>query len=92
VSVRLAAASAFVTALVVATVWLTDLSFGRAALLAPVLVIGLAAVAGLVVFWGRVGWDSLRNAQHPRLLLAAALAFVLLLVGLTLLGVQLPRE
>jgi hypothetical protein len=91
-SVRLAAASAFVTALVVATVWLTDLSFGRAALLAPVLVIGLAAVAGLVVFWGRVGWDSLRRARHPRLLAAAALAFVLLLVALTLLGVQLPRE
>jgi hypothetical protein len=91
-SVRLAAASAFVTALVVATVWLTDLSFGRAALLAPVLVIGLAAVAGLVVFWGRVGWDSLRRARHPRLVAAAALAFVLLLVALTLLGVQLPRE
>jgi len=92
VSTRLAAASAAVTALVVVTVWLTDLSFGRAALLAPVLVIGLAAVAGLLAFWGRVGWDSLSRARHPRLLLAAGLAFILLLVGLTLLGVQLPRE
>jgi hypothetical protein len=92
VSARLAAASAAVTALVVATVWLTDLSFGRAALLAPVLVIGLAAVAGLLAFWGRVGWDSLSRARHPRLLVAAGLAFILLLVGLTLLGVQLPRE
>jgi hypothetical protein len=92
VSARLAAASAAVTALVVITVWLTDLSFGRAALLAPVLVIGLAAVAGLLAFWGRVGWDSLSRARHPRLLLAAGLAFILLLVGLTLLGVQLPRE
>jgi hypothetical protein len=92
VSARLAAASAAVTALVVVTVWLTDLSFGRAALLAPVLVIGLAAVAGLVAFWGRVGWDSLSRARHPRLLVAAGLAFILLLVGLTLLGVQLPRE
>jgi hypothetical protein len=92
VSARLVAASAAVTALVVVTVWLTDLSFGRAALLAPVLVIGLAAVAGLVAFWGRVGWDSLSRARHPRLLVAAALAFILLLVGLTLLGVQLPRE
>jgi hypothetical protein len=91
-SARLAAASVFVTALVVVTVWLSDLSFGRAALLAPVLVIGLAAVAGLLVFWGRVGWDSLRRARHPRLLVAAAVAFILLLVGLTLLGVQLPRE
>jgi hypothetical protein len=92
VSVRLAAASAAVTALVVVTVWLTDLSFGRAALLAPVLVIGVAAVAGLLTFWGRVGWDSLRQSRHPRLLVTAALAFILLLVGLTLLGVQLPRE
>ena len=88
----MAIASVAVTTLVVVTVWLTDLSFGRAILLAPVLVIGLAAAAGLVVFWSRVGWESLRRARHPRLLIAATAAFVLLLVGLTLLGVQLPRE
>jgi len=92
VSARLVAASAAVTVLVVVTVWLTDLSFGRAALLAPVLVIGVAAVAGLLTFWGRVGWDSLSHSRHPRLVVAAAFAFILLLVGLTLLGVQLPRE
>lgn len=91
-SARLAAASVAVTVLVVVTVWLTDLSFGRAALLAPVLVIGVAAVAGLLTFWGRVGWDSLSRSRHPRLVVAAGLAFILLLVGLTLLGVQLPRE
>ncbi|MDX6399910.1 MAG: hypothetical protein QOF27_516 [Gaiellaceae bacterium] len=91
-SVRLAAASGAVTALVVLTVWVSDLSFQRAVLLAPVLVVGLAALAGLVVFWGRVGWESFRQARHPRLVVAAALAFALLLVGLTLLGVQLPRE
>jgi uncharacterized membrane protein YidH (DUF202 family) len=92
VSVRLAAASVAVTALVLVTVWVTDLSFSRAILLAPVLVVGLAAVAGLLVFWSRVGWESLRRARHPRLLVAGAVAFVLLLVGLTLLGVNLPRE
>jgi hypothetical protein len=91
-SMRLAAASVAVTALVVLTVWVSDLSFQRAVLLAPVLVVGLAALAGLVVFWGRVGWESFRQARHPRLVVAAALAFALLLVGLTLLGVQLPRE
>ena len=91
-SIRLAAASAAVTALVVVAVWVSDLSFERAVLLAPVLVVGVAAIAGLVVFWGRVGWDSLRRARHPRLIALAAVGFVLLLVGLTLLGVKLPRE
>jgi uncharacterized membrane protein YidH (DUF202 family) len=84
--------SAFVTALVLATVWLTNLSLERAILLAPVLVIGVAAVAGLVVFWGRVGWDSFRKSRRPRLVAALVLAFVLLVVALTLLGVDLPRE
>ena len=91
-SVRLAAASVVITALVVVTVWVTDLSFERAILLAPVLVIGVAAAAGLFIFWGRVGWESLRQTRHPRVLIAAAALFVLLLVGLTLLGVKLPRE
>ncbi len=91
-SLRLAAASIAISVLVLVTVWVSDLSFGRAILLAPVLVIGVAAVAGLLVFWSRVGWDSLRRAQHPRLVVAAAIAFLALLVGLTLLGVDLPRE
>jgi hypothetical protein len=92
VSTRLLAASAGVTALVVVAVWVSDLSFERAALLAPVLVIGLGAVAGLVVFWGRIGWDSLRRSRHPRLIAAGTLAFIALLVALTLLGVNLPHE
>ena len=91
-SIRLLAASVAVTALVVLAVWITDLSFQRAALLAPVLVIGLGAVAGLVVFWGRIGWDSLRRSRHPRLLVAGIVAFLALLVALTLLGVNLPHE
>ena len=91
-SARLFAVSVAITGLVVIAVWVTDLSFQRAALLAPVLVIGVAAVAGLVVFWGRVGWDSLSRARHPRLLVAAGLAFIGLLVVLTFLGVNLPHE
>jgi hypothetical protein len=86
------AASVAVTVIVVTAVAVTDLSFERAALLAPVLVIGIAAVGGLIVFWGRVGWDSLRRSRHPRLYVAGGLAFVLALVVLTLLGVNLPHE
>jgi hypothetical protein len=92
VTLRYLAASAAVTAVVVSAVWLTNLSFQRAILLAPVLVIGIAAAAGLVVFWGRVGWDSLRRSRHPRLIAAAAAAVVALLIVLTILGVKLPHE
>jgi len=88
----LLAASVAVTALVVVAVWATDLSFQRAALLAPVLVIGLGAVTGLVIFWGRIGFDSLRRSRHPRLIAAGTAAFLALLVVLTLLGVNLPHE
>jgi hypothetical protein len=92
VSARLFAASVAVTALVVVAVWVTDLSFQRAVLLAPVLVIGLGALAGLVLFWGRIGWDSLRRSRHPRLWVAGGIAFIALLVVLSLLGVNLPHE
>ena len=54
--------------------------------------IGLGAVAGLVVFWGRIGWDSLRRSRHPRLYVAGGVAFIALLTLLTLLGVDLPHE
>ncbi|TMK28340.1 MAG: hypothetical protein E6G32_11900 [Actinobacteria bacterium] len=91
-SLRYLTASVAVTAIVVVTVWLTNLSFQRAILLAPVLVLGLAAAAGLAVFWGRVGWESLRKSRRPRLVLVAAFAFVGLLVLLTVLGVKLPHE
>jgi hypothetical protein len=92
VTSRYLAASAVVTAIVVVTVWLTDLSFQRAILLAPVLVVGVAAAAGLVVFWGRVGWESVRKSGHPRLIVAASLAFVAVVTVLTILGVKLPHE
>jgi len=92
VSIRYLTASVAVTAIVVVTVWLTDLSFQRAALLAPVLVLGIAAAAGLAVFWGRVGWESLRTSRRPRVVLAASVAVVALLVLLTILGVKLPHE
>ncbi|MFL5950694.1 MAG: hypothetical protein ACJ74M_03740 [Gaiellaceae bacterium] len=91
-SIRLLAASAAVTFVVVLAVWITDLSFQRAVLLAPVLVIGVGAVAGMAVFWGRIGWDSLRRSRHPRLLVAGGVAFIALLVVLSLLGVNLPHE
>ena len=64
----------------------------RAAVLAPVLVLVAGAVAGLVVLWTRVGWQSLRRSEHPWRWLAVGALAVALLVGLSLLGVRLPRE
>jgi hypothetical protein len=92
VSARVAAASLVVGVLVLLAVWLTDLSFERAALLAPVLVVGVAAAAGLLVLWGRVGYQHFRESRHPRLIVGATAAVVVLGVALVLLGVKLPHE
>ena len=92
VNVRVGAASLAVGVLVLLAVWLTDLSFERAALLAPVLVVGVAAAAGLVVLWGRVGWAHFRESRHPRVIVGAAVAIVVVGVALTVLGVKLPHE
>jgi hypothetical protein len=92
VSVRIAAASLAVGAVVLLVVGLTDLSFERAALLAPVLIVGVAAAAGLLVLWGRVGWQHFRESQHPRVIVGATVAIVVVGLALTLLGVKLPHE
>src|SRR5437660_12868366 len=92
VSLRVAAASAVVTALVLAAAWIFELPLERAALLAPVIVVGFAALAGLVVLWGRVGYEQFRESRHPVAIAVAAGALVALFVALSLLGVKLPRE
>jgi hypothetical protein len=92
VSLRVAAASFAVTAVVLLSSWLFGLSLQRAALLAPVLVVGVAAVAGLFVLWGRVGWEQYRDSRHPVAIAVAAGAIVALFVALSLVGVKLPHE
>src|SRR6266581_5561223 len=92
-SVRAAAISGLaVGALVLAVAWLFDISISHVTLLAPVVVLIAAAVAGLGVFWFRAAADSLRQSKHPRLILGAAAAVVVIGIVLTVLGVQLPRE
>ena len=72
--------------------WLFDISVSHVTLLAPVVVLIAAAVAGLGVFWFRAAADSLRESKHPRLIVGAGAAVVVLGIVLTVLGVQLPRE
>jgi hypothetical protein len=92
VSLRVVAASVAVGTLVLLAAWIFDLSLERAALLAPVLVIGSAAIAGLVVLWGRVGWEQYRESRHPVAIAVAAGVVVAVFVTLSLVGVKLPHE
>lgn len=92
-SLRAAVLSGFVTAgLVLLTVWLFDVRLERAAVLAPVLVVIAGVVAGLVVLWTKIGWESLQRRAHPWRVVALAVVVLAVLVALSLLGVKLPRE
>lgn len=64
----------------------------RAVYLAPVIVVAFAAVAGLLILWGKVALQQLRETRRPRLVLALWLIGIGLLVLLSYLGVELPRE
>ena len=79
-------------ALVLVAVVVFELSLERAAVLAPVLVVVFGAAAGLVVLWTKIGWEALHRQRHPWLVAGLAVAVLTLLVGLSLLGVKLPRE
>jgi uncharacterized membrane protein len=92
-SARAAAISGLVVgALVLVVAWLFDVSVSHVTLLAPVVVLIAAAVAGLGVFWFRAAADSLRESKHPRLIVGAGAAVVVVGIVLTVLGVELPRE
>jgi hypothetical protein len=93
VSTRAAIASGFVTAaLVLAVVWAFEISLSRAALLAPVIVVCAGAAAGVAVLWAKVGWESLKRRRRPWLVAGLVAAAFVLLVALSLLGLELPRE
>ena len=89
---KLTIASVGVAGLVALTTWLMGWPFERAALLAPVLVVCVLAIAGLTLFWGKVAAAQLREARRPRFWLAVWVGGILLIVLLTVLGVNLPSE
>ena len=92
-STRAAIASGLVTAgLVLAVVWVFEMSLSRAALLAPVIVVAVGAGAGVVVLWAKVGWEALRRRRRPWLVAGIALAAFAAIAVLSLLGLELPRE
>ena len=90
---RAAAISGVVVgALVLLVAWLFDVSVSHVTLLAPVVVLVAAAIAGLAVFWIRAAMESLREAKHPRLILGAGAVVLALGAALTVLGIELPHE
>jgi hypothetical protein len=91
-ALRYPAALAAVLALVALTAWLLSWPFEQAVYLAPVIVVGGAAAIGLVLLWGKVALNSLRESRHPRRVLAYWVLGLGLLVLLTFLGVKLPSQ
>ena len=85
-------ALAVVIGLVALTAWLMSWPLGKAVTLAPVIVIGGAALVGLALLWGKVALEQLRESRHPRRVLAYWLIGLALLALMTVLGVKLPRE
>ena len=89
---RLSAALVAIMGLVVVTAWLLAWPVEKAIYLAPVIVLGFAAAAGLLLLWGKIALQSLRESRRPRLVLTLWLVGLGLLVLLSVLGVELPRE
>jgi hypothetical protein len=78
--------------LAVLLAWALGWSFERVALLAPVIVVSAAAIVGLGLIWTRVAWESLQRQRHPGRIVAIGLGAIALLVGLSILGLKLPKE
>ena len=93
VSTKAALVSGLVTSgLVLLVVWAFEVSLGRAAVLAPLIVVAFGAAAGVVVLWAKVGWESLQRRRRPWLVVGVAAGVVVLIAVLSLLGLELPRE
>jgi hypothetical protein len=78
--------------MVAATALLMGWPLERAVYLAPVIVVGFAAVAGLLILWGKVALQQLRETKRPRLVISLWILGIGLLVLLSILGVKLPKE
>ena len=92
-SAKAVLASGLVTAgLVLAVVWIFEISISRAAVLAPVIVVAVGAGAGVIVLWAKVGWEAFRRHPRPWLVAGITLAAFVLIAALSVLGVNLPRE
>jgi hypothetical protein len=60
--------------------------------LAPVIVVGIGLVAAVLILLARAFADSIREVRNKRLLALGGAALVAVVVLLTYLGVNLPKE
>ena len=81
-----------VIGLVVATALIMGWPVERAVYLAPVIVVAFAALVGLLILWGKVAIAVPAREPRPRLVLGLWVGGIALLVLLSVLGVELPRE
>jgi len=91
-TLRIGVALAVVFGLVVLTSLIMGWPLERAVYLAPVIVVATAALLGLLILWGKVAAQSLRESKRPRLVLGLWVGGIVMLVLLSVLGVELPRE
>jgi len=61
------------------------------AVLAPVIVVAVGAIVGLLLLWGKVAVQHLRESRRPRLVLALWVGGIALIFVLSYLGVKLPK-
>jgi hypothetical protein len=64
----------------------------RVVILAPVIVIAVGIAVAVFMLLGRGLAQSIRESGHPRLIIGGLLALAGVIVLLTYLGVELPRE
>jgi hypothetical protein len=60
--------------------------------LLPALVVGAGLVLGVLILLGRAFAVTVRESGHPRLIYAGLIGLAAVIVLLTYLGIELPRE
>jgi preprotein translocase subunit Sec61beta len=64
----------------------------RLIVLLPALVVGVGILLAVLILLGRAFAQTIRESGHPRLVVGGLAALAALIVVLTYLGVELPRE
>jgi hypothetical protein len=70
----------------------SSLQWEKFVLLAPAIVVGVGLVCAVAILLGRAFVQSIRDSGHPRWIYASFVGLVGVVVLLTYLGVELPRE